>query len=264
MEVQAKISNRLTALFEKKDKNILSIYFTAGFPKIDDTVTIIKSLEESGVDIVEIGMPFSDPLADGPTIQQSSQAALKNGMNMKLLFEQLKDIRSQVKIPLLLMGYLNPVMQYGIENFCRKAQETGIDGVILPDLPVEEYVESYKELFESYNLSNIFLITPNTSPERIRLIDQNSCGFIYIVSTDSTTGNTKSIKGQEGYFKRVRELKLKNPGLVGFNVHDNESFNFACQCAGGAIVGSAFIKAIANSQSLAKDVKGFVASVKKL
>jgi tryptophan synthase alpha chain len=262
METNTKVKNRITEVFQNKKSGILNIYFTAGFPKLEDTVSIIKSLEKSGADIVEIGMPFSDPLADGPTIQQSNEASLKNGMSMRKLFEQLKDIRKEVKIPLLLMGYLNPVMQYGVENFCKKANELGIDGIILPDLPIDEYIESYKALFELYNLSNIFLVTPNTSAERLKKIDDNSQGFIYVVSTDSTTGNTKDITQAEGYFNKIKSSNLNNPTLIGFNIHDKKSFQFAGNYANGGIIGSAFIKAIKNSPDLPKTIGAFVSSIK--
>ena len=263
METKIKVNNRITQLFQQKKSGVLNIYFTAGFPKLEDTVQIIRSLEAAGADMVEIGMPFSDPLADGPTIQQSNEASLKNGMNMRKLFEQLEGIRKEVKIPLLLMGYLNPVMQYGVENFCRKANELGIDGVILPDLPIEEYIETYKGLFESCNLSNVFLVTPNTSAERLKKIDQNSSGFIYIVSTDSTTGNTKDITKAEDYFKKIQSSKVNNPALIGFNINDHKSFSFACNYANGAIIGSAFIKALKEAKELKGSISDFVSSVKK-
>jgi tryptophan synthase alpha chain len=263
METNIMVSNRITELFKNKQEGILNIYFTAGFPDLDDTVTIIKSLEKEGADIVEIGMPFSDPLADGPTIQESSLIALNNGMRMTKLFEQLKNIRREVKIPLLLMGYLNPVMQYGIEEFCKKASEIGVDGVILPDLPLEEYLESYKEMFESYNLSNIFLVTPNTSDERLQLIDKNSNGFIYVVSADSTTGNTKDLTHAESYFKRIQSKRLNNPTLIGFNIKDHATYSFASKYANGAIIGSAFIKAIKHADSLTETIGKFISGVKK-
>ena len=262
METKTQVSNRITELFKNKKESILNIYFTAGFPELNDTVTILKALEKSGADIIEIGMPFSDPLADGPTIQESSEIALHNGMTMKLLFEQLKDIRKEVKVPLLLMGYLNPVMQYGVENFCRKAAEIGIDGIILPDLPMDEYNDQYKELFESHNLSNIFLVTPNTSDERLKLIDETSSGFIYVVSSDSTTGNTKDITKADSYFKKIQDKKLNNPTLIGFNIHDRKSFEFACRFSNGAIIGSAFIKTIRMADNLEATIRDFVSSVK--
>jgi tryptophan synthase alpha chain len=263
METKTKISNRITQLFQSKKEKIVNIYFTAGFPKLNDTVSIIKALEKSGADMIEIGMPFSDPLADGPTIQQSNEAALINGMSIKKLFEQIKDIRKEVKIPLLLMGYLNPVMQYGMEDFCKKANEIGIDGIILPDLPIDEYNERYKDLFASYNLSNVFLVTPNTSDERLKMIDKSTQGFIYIVSTDSTTGNTKDITQAEKYFKKIKSAGLNNPTMIGFNINDHKSFTFASQYANGAIIGSAFIKALKQDGELSKTIETFVASIKK-
>lgn len=262
METQTKINNRLTAVFKNKNRELLNVYFTAGFPRLGDTASIITSLAKAGADIIEIGIPFSDPLADGPTIQRSSEIALENGMTMKVLFEQLKDIRKKVDIPILLMGYLNPVMQYGIERFCKKASEAGIDGIILPDLPFDEFQDRYKALFESYQLSNIFLITPHTSPERIRLIDKGTDGFIYAVSTDSTTGSAKSILQAAEYFNRIKNAKLKNPFMIGFNIHDRESFEFANKYANGAIIGSAFIKAIAESKDLDSYIQKFVKSIK--
>ncbi|HXA03042.1 MAG TPA: tryptophan synthase subunit alpha [Cytophagaceae bacterium] len=263
MTTKIKIKNRLTELFNTRKNNLLNIYFTAGFPKLNDTVTIIKALETSGADMIEIGMPFSDPLADGPIIQQSNEAALENGMTIKILFEQIKDIRKEVKIPILLMGYLNPVLQYGIEDFCKRCNEVGIDGLILPDLPLQEYNEMYRELFEANNLSNVFLVTPHTSASRLKLIDKSSQGFIYIVSTDSTTGNTKNINDAEHYFKRIKDENLANPTMIGFNIRDNASFRFACSYSNGAIIGSAFIKMIKDSKDLEKDTKSFVSGIKK-
>lgn len=227
----------------QEDKKLLSIYFTAGFPEINDTKKIIQDLEKSGVDFIEIGLPFSDPLADGPTIQESSTRALKNGMTTNVLFEQLKDIRESVNIPLIMMGYFNPMLQYGVEKFCKKCQETGIDGLIIPDLPVDVYNEQYKSIFEKYGLINIFLITPQTSDERIRFIDSVSNGFIYMVSSASVTGSTKGF-GEEtkAYFKRISAMDLKNPQIIGFGISDAESFNQATQFSSGAIIGSAFVK----------------------
>ena len=230
------------------DKKLLSIYFTAGYPNIDDTVTTIKDLEKNGVDMIEIGLPFSDPLADGPTIQASSTQALKNGMNSELLFKQLKDIRKTVEIPLIIMGYFNPILQFGVEEFCEKCQEVGVDGLIIPDLPVDVYHSDYQEVFEKFGLINIFLITPQTSDERIRFIDSVSDGFIYMVSSASTTG-AKSGFGtkQEAYFKRIADMQLKNPQIVGFGISNNETFTQATKYAKGAIIGSAFIKHVTNN-----------------
>ncbi len=227
----------------QENKKLLSIYFTAGYPSLHDTVTIIENLEKAGVDMIEIGLPFSDPLADGPTIQASSTQALKNGMTTSLLFEQLKDIRKTVTIPLIAMGYFNPMLQYGVEAFCAKCQEIGIDGLIIPDLPVAIYQEQYQTIFEKYGLINVFLITPQTSNERIRFIDSVSKGFIYMVSSASTTG-AKSGFGNEqsSYFERIAAMNLKNPQIVGFGISNKETFEQATQQATGAIIGSAFIR----------------------
>ena len=261
METQTIVNNRLTQYFKDKKSDLLNIYFTAGYPQLNDTVDIIHNLQEAGVDIVEIGIPFSDPVADGPTIQRSSEIALENGMSMKELFHQLKDIRKTVTIPLVLMGYINPVMQYGIEKFCKKAAEIGIDGIIFPDLPFDEYNERYKDIFESYNLSAIFLVTPHTSPERLIEIDKGSQGFLYVVSTDSTTGSTKSILHAADYFTRVKNSGVKNPLMIGFNINDRKSFVFATQYANGAIIGSAFIKMLSESIDLKSDIQKFVKGI---
>ncbi|MCM4159986.1 tryptophan synthase subunit alpha [Antarcticibacterium flavum] len=227
----------------KEDKKLLSIYFTAGYPEPEDTVPIIQELEKSGVDMIEIGLPFSDPLADGPTIQESSTAALRAGMTTKKLFEQLKGIRETVSIPLLIMGYFNPILQYGVERFCKQCNEAGIDGLIIPDLPVDVFSENYREIFEKYGLVNVFLITPQTSAERVRYIDSVSNGFIYMVSSASVTGGTTGF-GEEtkDYFERIAGMNLKNSQVVGFGISDNETFLQATQFAKGAIIGSAFIK----------------------
>lgn len=233
--------NRIPQKLHTKEK-LLSIYFTAGFPKLEDTVHIIKKLENAGVDMIEIGLPFSDPLADGPTIQKSSTAALTNGMGTELLFEQLKDIREEVSIPLIIMGYFNPVLQYGVEEFCKKCQEVGVDGLILPDLPLEEYVKEYQAIFSKYGLLNIFLITPQTSEERIRTIDANSNGFIYMVSSASTTGSKQGFGSeQEDYFTRISQMNLANPLIVGFGINNAQTFQQATEKTNGAIIGSAFI-----------------------
>ncbi len=228
----------------QEEKKLVSIYFSAGYPNLNDTVKIIQNLENSGVDIIEIGLPFSDPLADGPTIQESSTAALQNGMTTKLLFEQLSNIRESVKIPLIIMGYFNPIMQYGVEEFCKKCKETGIDGLIIPDLPVDIYVEQYKLIFEKYDLKNVFLITPQTSESRVRYIDFVSDGFIYMVSSASVTGGSSNEFGdaQQNYFKRIAEMNLKNAQIVGFGINNKETFDQATKYAKGAIIGSAFIK----------------------
>lgn len=227
----------------QEGKKILSIYFSAGYPNLNDTVQIIEDLEKNGVDMIEIGLPFSDPLADGPTIQASSTQALNNGMTTQLLFDQLKDIRKTVSIPLIIMGYFNPMLQYGVENFCKKCQEIGIDGLIIPDLPVDVYADQYKATFEKYGLINVFLITPQTSIERIHFIDSVSNGFIYMVSSASVTGSQSGFGAtQEDYFKRIAAMNLKNPQVIGFGINNAETFNQATQFAQGAIIGSAFIQ----------------------
>lgn len=233
----------------KEDKKILSIYFTAGYPELNDTVSIIQQLENSGVDMIEIGLPFSDPLADGPTIQASSTQALKNGMTSAMLFEQLKDIRQTVQIPLIMMGYFNPILQFGVEAFCEKCAEIGIDGLIIPDLPVDVYNDQYKLIFEKYGLINVFLITPQTSEERINFIDSISSGFIYMVSSSSVTGSQSGFgTEQTSYFKRIAEMNLNNPQIIGFGISDSETFTKATQYAKGAIIGSAFIKYITEKE----------------
>lgn len=229
----------------QQDNKVLSIYFTAGYPHLTDTVDIIESLAANGVDMIEIGLPFSDPLADGPTIQESSTQALKNGMSTQLLFEQLKDIRKKVSIPLIIMGYFNPVLQYGVEEFCAKCQEIGIDGLILPDLPLAEYQDHYRSIFEKCGLINVFLITPQTSEERIRQIDAAGDGFIYMVSSASTTGAKSGFgDAQTEYFQRIASMGLKNPTIVGFGISNSHTFSAATDSSKGAIIGSAFIKTL--------------------
>ncbi len=233
--------NRINQKLEE-DKKLLSIYFTAGYPNLNNTVSIVENLEKSGVDMIEIGLPFSDPLADGPTIQASSTQALKNGMTSEVLFSQLKNIRKTVKIPLLIMGYFNPILQYGVEAFCKKCAEIGIDGLIIPDLPVDEYHEKYQTIFEKYNLVNVFLITPQTSEKRIRFIDSISSGFIYMVSSASTTGAQNSFgESQNIYFDRIHKMNLKAPQIVGFGISNKKTFEQATKTTGGAIIGSAFV-----------------------
>ena len=254
--------NRINRLFKEKS-NILSIYFTAGHPALNSTVPVIKALSDAGANMIEIGMPFSDPMADGPVIQSSSSVALKNGMSLKLLFSQLKDIRRTTDIPLLLMGYINPVLQYGMEKFCGDCAEAGIDGIILPDLPLDVYQEEYRQVFEENGLHNIFLISPQTSAERIRMIDDASNGFVYMVSSSSTTGMKKGFSPEQvDYFERIREMRLKNPSLVGFGISTHESFATVCQYAGGAIIGSAFVKMLADSKDLDNDIMKFVKEIK--
>lgn len=257
------MNNRINKLFETKNQDILSVYFTAGFPSLNNTVEIIQELEKNGVDLIEIGIPFSDPTADGPTIQKSSETALKNGMSLNLLFEQLQDIRKTVKIPLILMGYINPVYQYGIERFCKKCDEIGIDGTILPDLPLDEYETEYKTFFDKNKLHNILLITPQTSEERIRQIDDLSGGFIYMVSSASTTGAGKKVEDfHKDYFEKIQQMQLNNPRLIGFGISDKATFSNACSYASGAIIGSAFVNTVAHSKDLKKDIADFVKSIR--
>tara|TARA_Y100000992_G_scaffold66975_1_gene41453 strand:- start:485 stop:1249 length:765 start_codon:yes stop_codon:yes gene_type:complete len=227
----------------KEEGKLLSIYFTAGFPNLNDTADIIIKLQESGVDMIEIGLPFSDPLADGPTIQDSSMSAIKNGMTTDILFNQLKDIRDKVSIPLIIMGYFNPILQYGVEEFCKKCNEVGIDGLIIPDLPIDYYVENYMSIFEHYMLYNMFLIAPQTSDERIRKIDSISKGFIYMVSSSSITGSKNSFSSEQiNYFERIEKMDLNTPRIIGFGVGNKETFNATVDYSKGAIIGSAFIK----------------------
>lgn len=244
-----------------ENKKLLSIYFTSGYPSLNDTVTIIQNLEKSGVDMIEIGLPFSDPLADGPTIQASSTQALKNGMTSEVLFNQIKDIRKSVSIPLIIMGYFNPMLQYGVEAFCKKCQEIGVDGLIIPDLPVDVYNEAYKATFEKYGLINVFLITPQTSVERISFIDSISNGFIYMVSSASVTGSQTGFgDDQKQYFKRISNMDLNNQQIIGFGINNKETFNQATQYAKGAIIGSAFIKFISNNSL--DEIDKFIKSIR--
>ena len=255
--------NRITQLFNSKPKNILSVFYTAGFPKLNDTTVIAKELERAGVDIIEVGIPFSDPVADGPVIQESNKIALDNGMNLKLLLQQVKEIREESKLPIILMGYLNPVIQYGIEKFCEDAAEAGVDGVILPDLPLHEFEFEYKTLFEKNNLKNIFLISPTTSDSRIKEIDAATNGFIYAVSASSTTGAKRNFStDQIAYFKKLQSVKLKNPFLIGFGISNHNAFASACEYSSGAIIGSAFINAIKNAKDLSLEIRNFVNEIR--
>ena len=253
------MKNRINQLFDTKKENILSVYFTAGFPNLNDTVKLIQQLEKNGVDLIEIGMPFSDPTADGPTIQHTSEVALKNGMSVKILFEQLKEIRKSVNIPLILMGYFNPVLQFGVEEFCKKCHEVGIDGTILPDLPLDEFEQNYREIFAQNNLHNILLITPQTSEKRIRQIDEASSGFIYMVSSSSTTGAGKKVEDfQRDYFERIQQMNLKNPRLIGFGISDHATFTNACKYANGAIIGSAFVTSFSEKLTIEESISSFI------
>ncbi len=255
--------NRLNELFKNKKEPILSIYFTAGYPNLDSTLDIAEALEKGGADFIEIGFPYSDPVADGPVIQASSQHALNSGMTLSILFDQLKDLRKRVSMPVLLMGYVNPVLQYGVENFCNKAAEVGVDGVIVPDLPMYEYENLYKNCFLGNKLSNIFLVTPQTSEERIRKIDELSNGFIYLLSSSSTTGKDLKVSNEaDAYFKRIKDMNLKNPTMIGFGISDQKSFDKAAEYTRGAIVGSAFVKFLATDNAL-ENVREFLRGIRK-
>ena len=253
--------NRLDQLFATKKINVLNIYCTAGFPHLNSTVEVLGALQENGADLIEIGMPYSDPLADGEVIQHSSAIALQNGMTLQLLFEQLSDIRTSIHLPIVLMGYMNPIMQFGIEKFCAKAKEVGVDGLILPDLPMYEFETIYKPLFEAHDLKFIFMVTPETAEERVRKIDTLCSGFLYAVSSSSTTGKNKAIEGQEGYFKKLQEMTLSNPVLVGFGIKDKSTFTSACKFTNGAIIGSAYIKALEYGTDINQTTKEFLNSI---
>ena len=260
--------NRLDQLFAAKKNNVLNIYCTAGYPQLNSTVEVLHALQNNGADLIEIGMPYSDPLADGEVIQQSSAVALQNGMTLEILFQQLHNLRKSHSLggvgevlPIILMGYMNPILQFGIEKFCAKANEVGVDGVILPDLPMYEFETIYKPLFDTNNLKFIFLVTPETGEERIRKIDALCSGFLYAVSSSSTTGKNKAIEGQEDYFKKLQQMNLKNPVLVGFGIKDKATFASACKYTNGAIIGSAYIKALQNAADINQTTKEFLNSI---
>ncbi len=254
--------NRLTELFQRKNKEVLNVYCTAGYPHADSTWKVMKALQENGADIIELGMPYSDPLADGPVIQASSSIALANGMTIATLFEQLHNFRKDIYVPVILMGYMNPVLQYGFERFCQHAAALPIDGLILPDLPEYEFATEYGPIIQRYGLDFIFLVTPETSEERIRKLDELSTGFIYAVSSSSTTGSDKNMTDVNAYLQRLQNMKLKNPVLVGFGIKDKNSFRAACAHANGAIIGSAYIKALENVSDVELATKQFLQSVK--
>ena len=253
--------NRIDKLFAEKKHNVLNVYCTAGYPKLTSIMEVLTSLQENGADIVEIGMPYSDPLADGPVIQGSNMLALENGMSIPVLFEQLKGLRPSIQLPVILMGYMNPILQFGLERFCETAASVGVDGIILPDLPMYEFETEYKELFSRHGLRFIFLVTPETSEERIRKIDTLTTGFLYAVSSSSTTGNNKELNHQEAYFRKLQEMKLTNPILVGFGIKDRPTFQAACRYTNGAIIGSAFINALARNNDIAASTKEFLNEV---
>jgi len=253
---------RIQELFKRKDNKILNVYCTAGYPQLHSTLEVLKVLQDNGADIIELGMPYSDPLADGPVIQQSSNIALTNGMTIKKLFEQLKNFRKEISVPVVLMGYMNPVLQYGFEKFCADAAAVGIDGLILPDLPEHEFETEYGTTIKKYGLDFIFLVTPETSEERIRKLDELSSGFLYAVSSSSTTGRDKNMIDVKSYLQKLKTLGLKNPVLVGFGIKDKQTFEVACANANGAIIGTAYIKALAGPGHVAEITRKFLDSIR--
>ena len=253
--------NRIDQLFAQKNKNVLNVYCTAGYPKLDSTLEVLTALQQSGADLIEIGMPYSDPLADGPVIQQSNLVALDNGMGIAVLFQQLQSVRETIQVPIILMGYMNPILQFGLENFCAAAEAVGIDGIILPDLPMHEFETTYKKLFEQHGLKFIFLVTPETGEDRIRKIDSLSSGFLYAVSSSSTTGNNRAIEDQSAYFKKLHDMQLTNPVLVGFGIKDKATFQSAGTFTNGAIIGSAYIKALEHTNDIAVATKEFLNTI---
>ena len=262
--------SRIRKLFRDKPANILSIYCTAGYPQLNSTLPVMKALQENGADMIELGMPYSDPLADGPVIQSSSTVALQNGMTIKKLFEQLKDFRRSTSsggvgevLPVILMGYMNPVLQYGFEKFCSDAAAVGVDGLILPDLPEYEFETEYGAIIKKYELDFIFLVTPETSEERVKKLDELSTGFLYAVSSSSTTGRDKNMSDVKRYLQRLGNLKLRNPVLVGFGIKDRQTFEAACEYAAGAIVGTAYIKALEKSNDVNGTTKKMLKSILK-
>lgn len=253
--------NRIENMFTAKSNRVLNVYCTAGYPVLDSTLTVMKALQNNGADLIELGMPYSDPLADGPVIQASGSRALANGMTIAKLFEQLKDFRKEIHIPVILMGYMNPVLQYGFERFCADAKAVGIDGLILPDLPVYEYETEYGAIIRQYGLDFIFLVTPETSEDRIKKLDALSSGFLYAVSSSSTTGKDKNMGDVSLYLQKLKSLNLKNPVLVGFGIKDKNTFNAACEHANGAIIGSAYINALSSSNDVAATTRQFLGAI---
>ncbi|RYF87607.1 MAG: tryptophan synthase subunit alpha [Chitinophagaceae bacterium] len=256
--------NKLDILFASGKKNILNMYCTAGYPHLEDTGDVLLALQDAGADIIELGIPYSDPIADGPVIQQSNMQALANGISIAKIFEQLQQVKAALQVPVLLMGYLNPVMQYGIENFCKDAAACGVAAVILPDMPMHEFEQEYRPVFKKYGLHFIFLVTPQTSEARIREADKLSGGFLYGVSSAATTGGNSDIRLQESYFSKLQQMKLRNPILIGFGIKDSDSFNFACNYAAGAIIGTAYIRALPAMQDLYADTARFVQDIKSV
>lgn len=260
--VQKKYMSRIQELFKRKNKAVLNVYCTAGYPQLNSTRTILKSLQDNGADLVELGMPYSDPLADGPVIQASGTKALENGMTIAVLFEQLAGFRNEINVPVILMGYMNPVLQYGFEKFCADAAAVGVDGLILPDLPEYEFETEYGAIIKKHGLDFIFLVTPETSEERVRKLDKLSAGFLYAVSSSATTGKDKDFNAVEVYLQRLQSMQLKNPVLVGFGIKDKQTFQSACKYANGAIIGTAFIKALEETVNIASSVQSFMSRLK--
>ncbi len=256
------MNNKLTELFRQKNKNLLNVYCTAGYPKLESTTQVLYALQANGADMVEVGMPYSDPIADGPVIQQSNMVAIENGMTISLLFEQLNSVKNSITVPLIMMGYLNPVLQYGLEKFCEDAAAAGISGIILPDLPMYEYEEIYAPMFKKNGLSFIFLITPQTSEERIRKADNLSSGFLYAVSSSSTTGNNLNKEDKTSYFEKIAGMKLKNPLMIGFGINNKTTFETACTYAAGAIIGSAYIKALGENNHVNESTEKFLQTIR--
>jgi tryptophan synthase alpha chain len=254
--------NRIPQAFANKGSRLLNVYCTAGYPTIDSTLPVMKALQDNGADMIELGMPYSDPLADGPVIQASSSQAITNGMTIAKLFEQLKHMRAEIHVPVILMGYMNPVLQYGFERFCADASAVGIDGLILPDLPVYEYETQYGDVIRTHGLNFVFLVTPETPDERIKKLDELSSGFLYAVSSSSTTGKDKDMLDVSSYLLRLKALQLKNPVLVGFGIKDKNTFNAACEHASGAIIGTAFIKALESSKDVRLSTKQFLETIR--
>ncbi len=253
--------SRIDQLFKKKSNRILNVYCTAGYPELNSTLEVIKALQNNGTDLIELGMPYSDPLADGPVIQASSTKALQNGMTISKLFEQLKDLRKEIQLPVVLMGYLNPLLQFGFEKFCSKAAEVGLDGLIIPDVPIYEYENEYSEIVKKYGLDFIFLVTPETSEERIKRLDSLSSGFLYAVSSSSITGSDKDFSAVENYLQKLKKMNLKNPVLVGFGIKDRATFATACKYANGAIIGSAYIRALDGGNDVEQKTREFLEAI---
>ena len=254
--------SRIAALFQQKQHNVLNIYCTAGYPYADATLPVMQALQQHGADMIELGMPYSDPLADGPVIQASSSKAIQDGMTIERLFQQLQGFREHIQVPVVLMGYMNPVLQYGFERFCSDAAKAGIDGLILPDLPEYEFETMYRTVLQQYGLDFIFLVTPETSDERLRKLDSLSSGFLYAVSSSSVTGSDKSFSPVESYLQKLQNAQLNNPFLVGFGIKDAITFNTACKYANGAIIGSAYVKALENATDVNAATQAFIAAIK--